>query len=380
MADIESNDRSGRNDGANGWLTGLLALGITVGAAALTNAFIFYKTPPLTTKLTGGETRYFPTPDGDVFYKKAGSGPPLLLVHGIGAGCSSYEWLQVWDALTEKHTVYALDLLGFGKSDKPQMAYTAEKYVTLLDGFCRKVIKVGAGRGECDVIATSLSAAYVIALSGTDPSLFRRLVLICPTGIEELAKPPSDRAEIGRSVLSTPVVGTSLYNAITSKAGIRNYMTTRLFASPATATSEMVDEYHTAAHQPGGENALPSFLSGMLNIRIADEWKKVIDLPLIVWGSGAVESPIAHAEAFVTSNPAAKLEVIEDAGMLPHVEQPEAFLAAVRPFLAAHDGDAPYVPEHALLEPADPGFGIADTLAGEFGEETESVGADAVPA
>ncbi len=353
--------------GGNGFLTGLLVAGATIGAAALANAFIFYKTPPLTTKLPGGEVRYFPTVEGDVFYKKAGSGPPLLLVHGVGAGCSSYEWKQVWDELTKQHTVYALDLLGFGKSDKPAMAYSAETYVALLDDFCRRVIKVGEGRGECDVIATSLSAAYVIALSGRDPQLFRRLVLVCPTGIEELVSVPGNRSEIGRTVLSAPVLGTTLYNAISSKAGIRNYMTTRLFALPATVTDEMVDEYHTAAHQPGGENVLPSFLSGMLNICVADEWQKIVDLPLLVWGRQATETPVSQVEPFLMVNPNAKLEVIEDAGMLPHVEQPAAFLAAVRPFLADTTGD---------IDSA----GAADSLEDEFGEETESVGADAVMA
>lgn len=367
MADNEINEQHERSNGAKGLLTGLLVAGVAVGAAALANAFIFYKTPPLTSKLAGGEVRYFPTADGDVFYKKAGDGPPLLLVHGVGAGCSSYEWKEVWDALTEKYTVYALDLLGFGKSDKPEMTYTADKYIALLDDFCRRVIKVGDGRGECDVIATSLSAAYIIALSGRDPSLFRRLVLVCPTGIEELSAPPSGRAEIGRTVLSAPILGTTIYNAISSKVGIRNYMTTRLFAKPGTATEEMVDAYHTAAHQPGGENALPSFLSGSLNVCIAEEWTKVIDLPLLVWGQQAVESPVGQAEPFLLANPNAKLEVIQDAGMLPHVEQPEAFLAAVRPFLAETEGDVPFTSD-------------ADTLAGEFGEETESVGADAVPA
>ncbi|MBC8140758.1 MAG: alpha/beta fold hydrolase, partial [Armatimonadetes bacterium] len=288
MAKKERIEQDAENDaaraGGNGLLTGLLVAGATIGAAALANAFIFYKTPPLTTKLPGGEVRYFPTAEGDVFYKKAGSGPPLLLVHGIGAGCSSYEWKQVWDELTKQYTVYALDLLGFGKSDKPAIAYSAETYVALLDDFCRRVIKVGEGRGECDVIATSLSAAYVVALSGRDPKLFRRLVLVCPTGIEELASKPGNRSEIGRTVLSAPVLGTTIYNAISSKSGIRNYMTTRLFAQASIVTDEMVDEYHTAAHQPGGENVLPSFLSGMLNICVSDEWKKIVDLPLLVWG------------------------------------------------------------------------------------------------
>jgi len=349
-------------DAAKSLLTGLLLAGVAVGAAAIANAFIFYKTPPLTSKLPGGEVRYFPTADGDVFYKKAGDGPPLLLIHGIGAGCSSYEWLPIWDALTEKYTVYAIDLLGFGKSDKPAIAYTAEKYIALIEDFCRRVIKVGGGRGETDVIATSLSAAYVIALSQRDETLFRRLVLVCPTGIEELAAPPTGAAELARNVLAAPVLGTSLYNALASKAGIRNYMRTRLFAKPTTVTDEMVDAYHTAAHQPGGENALPSFLSGLMNICIVDDFPKIVDLPLLVWGRQAVETPLGQAEGFVKSNPYAKLEVIEDAGMLPHVEQPEAFLVAVRPFLAA--ADAPIT---------------ADSEAALFGEETETVGADAVP-
>jgi pimeloyl-ACP methyl ester carboxylesterase len=102
-------------------------------------------------------------------------------------------------------------------------------------------------------------------------------------------------------------------------------------------TDDVVEQYHTAAHQPGGENVLPSFISGFLNINIANAFKKVVDLPLIVWGQQAKETPVSQAEAFLVANPNAKLEVIQDAGMLPHEEQPEAFLAAVRPFLISND-------------------------------------------
>jgi pimeloyl-ACP methyl ester carboxylesterase len=320
-----------------GALKTALGIGIGVGAAAIANAVIFYRTPPLTSKLPGGEVRYFPTPEGDVFYKKAGDGPPLLLVHGIGAGCSSYEFKDVFAALAEKYTVYALDLLGFGKSDKPALSYKADTYLDLIDDFCRQVMRVGDGRGEADVIATSLSAAYVIQLAQRDPSLFRRLVLVCPTGIEELASQPNAGSTAIRGVFKSPVLGTSLYNAIASKSGIRSYLRSRVYADPAKVTDEVVEQFYVAAHQPGGDSVLPSFVSGYLNLNIADAWKGVVDLPLIVWGRQAVETPIAQAEAFLTANPNAKLEVIEDAGLLPHAEQPAAFLAAVRPFLAAAD-------------------------------------------
>lgn len=255
------------------------------------------------------------------------------MVHGIGAGCSSYEFRNIWDALAQKHTVYALDLLGFGKSDKPPIPYTDATYINLLSDFAREVMGVGDGRGEADVIATSLSAAYVIALSQRDPSLFHRLILICPTGMETLAQPINVGSAAVRGLLKTPVLGASLYNAIASKAYIRKYLAGRIYADPAQVTGEVVDAYHTAAHQPGGENVLPSFLSGYLNINIAEAFKGVVDLPLIVWGSEAKETPVSEAEPFLRGNPNAKLEVIEGAGMLPHVEKSEAFLVGVRPFL-----------------------------------------------
>jgi pimeloyl-ACP methyl ester carboxylesterase len=333
MAKKVKKETGGGPGAARAVAKGLLLGGAAVGAAALANAFIFYKTPPLTSKLPGGEIRYWPTPDGDVFYKKAGDGPPLLLVHGIGAGCSSYEFRHIFEALSEHHTVYALDLLGFGKSDKPGLSYTHETYIKLIDDFARQVLRVGDGRGEADVIATSLSAAYVISVAQKDPSLFRRLVLICPTGIEELARPAGAAAVAVRGLFSAPIIGSTLYNAITSKLGVRGYLARQIYADPSNVTDEVVEQYHTAAHQPGGENVLPSFISGFLNINITEAFKNVVDLPLIVWGQKAKETPVSQAEAFLVANPSAKLEVIQDAGMLPHEEQPEAFLAAVRPFL-----------------------------------------------
>jgi hypothetical protein len=180
----------------------------------------------------------------------------------------------------------------------------------------------------------------VIALSQRDPSLFHRLVLVCPTGIEELEKPITLASTLVRALLRTPVLGTSVYNAIASRASIRKYLATRIYADPTRVTDEVVDAYYTSAHQPGGDNALPSFVSGYLNANVAEAFKGVVDLPLIVWGSEAKQTPVSQAEAFLQANPNAKLEVIEGAGMLPHDENPEAFLTAVRPFLAgAPEGD-----------------------------------------
>lgn len=318
--------------GKGGFGRKLLLTGLVIGAAAAINALIFYRTPPLTSALDG-DTLYYQTPDGDVFYKKAGTGSPLLLVHGIGAGCSSAEWAKVWDDLSRRHTVYALDLLGFGKSDKPNVDYTDATYIKLLADFARDVMGVGGDRGEADVIASSLSGAYAIALSRMDPSLFRRLVLVCPTGIDELAKTPGVGSTVAKTLLGLPVLGTSLYNLMTSRASVRRYLQRYIYADPAKVTDAIVTQYHTSAHQPGGERVLPGFVSGFLNIAVGEAFRGIEELPLLVWGQQAVQTPVGQAEPFLQLNPHAKLEVIDGAGLLPHDEQPEAFLAAVRPFL-----------------------------------------------
>jgi pimeloyl-ACP methyl ester carboxylesterase len=333
-------EQEAKSSPVGGILKGLLITGLAVGAAAIANAYVVYKTPPLLSALEGGEVRYFPTPDGDIFFKKRGSGPPLLLVHGIGAGCSSFEFRKIWKSLSESHTVYALDLLGFGKSDKPAISYTDETFINLLSDFCKHVIGVGDGRGEADVIASSLSAAYVIALSQRDPSLFHRLILVCPTGIEELMEPVNAGSATCKTALKTPIAGTSFYNMVTSRAAIRKYLTDQIYADPSHVTPEVVDAYYTAAHQPGADNVLPFFISGYMNINVSELFKGVVDLPLIVWGREAKQSPVDYAEPFLLANPNAKLEIIEEAGVLPHDEQPEAFLAAVHPFLLGASEEA----------------------------------------
>ena len=70
----------------------------------------------------GGEAKSFSWKHGQIFYKEQGlqnSGVPIVFVHGIGPGMSSFMWRKNFDALSEKFRVYALDLLGFGFSDKP---------------------------------------------------------------------------------------------------------------------------------------------------------------------------------------------------------------------------------------------------------------------
>ena len=116
----------------------ILTAGILFTAAAgvihIVNHTIF-TTATLKDLLKSSANNYYDWRFGKIYYKKKGHGSPLLLVHDLTVYSSAYEWNKVIDKLAENHTVYALDLLGCGRSEKPkshiQTIYMYSLYQTL---------------------------------------------------------------------------------------------------------------------------------------------------------------------------------------------------------------------------------------------------------
>ncbi len=126
----------------NLWKT-MIAGGAGVVALAAMNAAISKNASDPDDSALGGEARFFDWKHGRIFYRTAGtgnSGPPLVFIHGVGAGSSSFMWRKTFDVLARDFQVYAVDLLGFGFSDKPSTApYSADLYVELITDFIREV-------------------------------------------------------------------------------------------------------------------------------------------------------------------------------------------------------------------------------------------------
>src|SRR5689334_1436020 len=134
----------------------LLWAGAGMAAVAAANNAIFARAKALGNAL-GGEGRFWPGPYGDLFYTRQGQGRAVLLLHGIYAGASGYEWRKNFDRLSEHFNVYALDWLGFGLSDKPRIRYTDALYIEQLSQFVQEVIP--SENGPCALVASSLGAA-----------------------------------------------------------------------------------------------------------------------------------------------------------------------------------------------------------------------------
>ena len=266
-----------------------------------------------------------------VFATEQGAGPLVILVHGVYAGASSYEFRKLFPLLAERHRVVAFDLLGCGLSDRPNLGYSADLFTEqVMDA----LTEFGAGE-PVTLVGSSLGAAFAIRAAARTTGRVTNIVAICPTGLGGiLDRPPggSQRAICG--TIRTPLLGEALFNALSSRPSIRWFLGKQSYADEASATPEIVDHYYAVAHQPGARYVPAHFVGGMLNCNIARDLP-FIDAPLLVaWGERASAfSPLANAGEFLKLAQHATLVTLPHSGMLPQEEEPEAMRDAIEAFL-----------------------------------------------
>lgn len=306
---------------------GLLAGGAGLTALAALNARIARHTTEIPESGFGGGYDEFLWKHGRVFYRVGGAAAsePLVLVHGVGAGASSFMWRRNFDALAARYRVYALDLLGFGASEKPAHApYSADLYVELIADFIRDV----AAR-PAHLVASSLGAAFAIRVADEHAPHVETLTLISPTGTGHLSARPDIPGAAFYGLLHSPVLGTSFYNAMTSERSIRDYARKQLFHDKHFVTPRLVAQYYAASHQPGAQHAIAAFLSGFLNADTREAFARLAQRTTLVWGRQDNANPFEQAAVLLQLNPRASLEVFDRCRMMPQEEHPERFNALV---------------------------------------------------
>ena len=133
-----------------------ILLSLATGIIYFINRLIF-ASATLKNLLKSSANNYYSWRFGKIYYKKTGSGSPVLLIHDLTVYSSAYEWKEVIAKLSQSHTVYAIDLLGCGRSEKPRITYTNYLYVQLISDFIKNVIKE-----KTDVIASGYSGSFTV--------------------------------------------------------------------------------------------------------------------------------------------------------------------------------------------------------------------------
>ena len=262
-------------------------------------------------------TRIFCTSRGQLVYHESGQGGPLVFLHGVYVGASSYEWSKVYPHFAETHEVLAVDMLGFGKSERPDAPLSATDHVQALVEF----IRAKSGGERASIVASGFGAGFATILAAQHPDLVERLILLMPVG----------RVEFGRRRLPerfglfsrAPFVKRAFYRRyLSTRIQIRAWLKNFAFVDPEKIADETIEVLSNCAQQFGAERSIFQWLSRQFDF---DLEKRLAELPqpvTLIWGENAVNPPL---ESGYRLQPVAKqcsLVVLPNSGLLAPLESP----------------------------------------------------------
>lgn len=306
------------------------ALAGLAGAAAVVNRGI-RESSALPRNHVGGTRRRWTWRGYEIFATELGSGPPVLLVHGIYAGASSYEFRKLAPLLARKHRVIAIDLLGCGLSDLPDLNYNADLFV-------EQIVDALAEFSEepLTLVGSSLGAAFCIRAAARASDRVSRLVTISPAGLAGvLDDSPTAAQEAIAALVRSPVLGESLYNGLASPPSLRWFLANLTYADPASVTPEVIEHYYAVTHQPGARFVVGAFVGNLLNCNVARDLPFLAAPLLVLWGERSSRTnPVANAHEYLRLAREASLRTFPNSGLLPHEEEAEATAEAIETFLS----------------------------------------------
>lgn len=265
--------------------------------------------------------RYYSWKFGDIFYKKTGEGSPVLLIHDLDSFSSGYEWNLLVDQLKKEHTVYTIDLLGCGRSEKPGITYTSYLYVQLLSDFIKDII------GEkTDIISTGLSSSFVVMTANANPDLIGDITMVNPVSLNKLEQIPDKRSKIMTAIVSIPIIGTTLYNIKSCRQNIEYSITEKYFYNPFHAQQKCIDTYYESAHYGHGNGKfLMASLDGYyLNVNIRWVLPKLENKITIIYGD-KLENEKEIVQSYKKLNEKISTKTVAGTKLLPQLEKPEEF-------------------------------------------------------
>jgi pimeloyl-ACP methyl ester carboxylesterase len=260
--------------------------------------------------------------------------PPLLLVHSINAAGSAYEIQPLYEYYRQSRTVYALELPGFGHSERSRRKYSVRMMTDAILIAVREMQDVH-GRGPIDALAVSLSSEFLARAVTEMPLAFRSAALLSPTGFR--SRDATTKWRDGtrgmpwlHAVLEYPLWTERFFHLLTSRAGIR-YFLNKTWGSKNIDEGLLEYDYLTT-HQPGAQHAPYYFVSGFLFSEAISRIYHSLTLP--VWMSHGVRGDFVDYsnKTQVQGRPNWTIQIFPT-GAMPHFEAKAEFVAAYDAFL-----------------------------------------------
>ena len=262
-----------------------------------------------------------------VNFNIAGQGPPVVLIHGVAGRAG--QWDQTAQFLAEGHTVIAPDLLGHGDSAKPRGDYSLGAHASGI-----RDLLVGLGIERASVVGHSLGGGIAMQFAYQFPERCERLVLVSSGGLGQEVHPLLRAATLPGSELVLPLLAhprvldvASLIPRVLGQIGLRT----------RPDLGEMARGYQSLSNA-AARNAFIHTLRGVIDptgqrINASDRLYLASNMPtLIVWGCRDRIIPVEHARPAHEAMPGSHLELFEEAGHFPHLDEPLRFARTLEGF------------------------------------------------
>ncbi|MEM9452140.1 MAG: alpha/beta fold hydrolase [Cyanobacteria bacterium P01_E01_bin.6] len=260
-----------------------------------------------------------------IFYTAVGTGQPLVLIHGFGASIG--HWRKNIPELAEAgYRVFALDLLGFGKSDKPSLDYSLELWEDLLHAFWMEQIQVPAV-----FVGNSIGGLLALMMMANHPEVSAGgVVLNCAGGLNHR---PDELNPILRFVMgsftklvSSPLTGPFLFNRIRQKSRLRSTLK-QVYVDHSAVTDELIDLIYQPACDPGAQKVFASIVTAPAGPHPSELLPQIRQPLLVLWGEDDPWTPIIGSELYQSlakrEPQRVRFASIPKAGHCPHDEHPE---------------------------------------------------------
>ncbi|MGB3509517.1 MAG: alpha/beta fold hydrolase [Microcoleaceae cyanobacterium] len=251
--------------------------------------------------------------------------PPILLLHGFGASIG--HWQHNLDVLSQTHTVYALDLVGFGASEKAIANYDVNFWVEQVYEFWQTFIQV-----PVVLVGNSIGSLISLVAAASYPEMVKKLIMISlpdPAAQEEAIPPwllPS--VEFIQNLVASPPLLRLLFSIVSKPSVIRRWVKLA-YANPDRITEELVEILAGPPSDRGATRAFCILFKAMGSSKLGPSVKEVLptlEVPiLLIWGKQDLLIPpkFANANQFTQLNSRLQLRELDNAGHCPHDECPE---------------------------------------------------------
>jgi pimeloyl-ACP methyl ester carboxylesterase len=268
-----------------------------------------------------------------IVYRQAGSGPVLVLIHGITS--DSRTWERVIPRLARDFTVIAPDLIGHGESAKPRGDYSLGAHASGV-----RDVLLALGHERATFAGHSLGGGIVMQLAYQFPELCERLVLIDSGGLGRDVSLLLRAATLPGSEFVMPLLAAT---RVFDSARVITGALARVGLRPSTADIAEVAAAHRTLSDPGARAAFIQTLRAVVDpggqrISAASRLYLARHIPLLlVWGERDKIIPVAHGRQTHAQVKGSRLEVFADSGHFPQLDEPERFAEALLEFLQSTD-------------------------------------------